>query len=159
VESASAERVCLVITAMDATNAATALLRSGRVELWLSTRLPDARARETILRERLGALPRAFPAANAEMLARNSHGLSGADLKRRRGRIVPHRDDGAELAPLSRGRAIFFLSRFEIGSRKAMAVARQHLRVRSRKRARERTESLAQNGFAGTRVRQASAEP
>jgi ATP-dependent 26S proteasome regulatory subunit len=80
-ESASAERVCVVITAMDATTLPPALLRSGRVELWLSTRLPDEHARETILRERLSALLRAFPAANVEMLARNSQGLSGADLK------------------------------------------------------------------------------
>jgi len=60
-----------LITAMDATTLPAALLRSGRVELWLSTRLPDARACETILRERLGALPRAFPAANAETCLAN----------------------------------------------------------------------------------------
>jgi ATP-dependent 26S proteasome regulatory subunit len=34
-ESASSERVCVVITAMDATTLPPALLRSGRVELWL----------------------------------------------------------------------------------------------------------------------------
>ena len=48
-------------------------------EAWLAW--PDERARETILRERLSALPRAFPPAIVEMLARNSQDLSGADLK------------------------------------------------------------------------------
>ncbi len=98
-ESASAGRVCLAITAMDATTLPPALLRSGRVELWLSTRLPDARARETILRERLGALPSAFPAANVEMLACNRHAWPYAHAVA----------TGGELAPLER----FFLRAIE----------------------------------------------
>ncbi len=80
-ESASAERVCVMITAMDSTMLPPALLRSGRIELWLHTRLPDEQARETILREKLSALPPPVSAANTKILARSSHGLSGADLK------------------------------------------------------------------------------
>lgn len=112
-ESASSERVCVVITAMDATTLPPALLRSGRVELWLSTRLPDERARENILRERLKALPHAFPAANVEMLARNSQGLSGADLKAvvEEGKLLYAHAlaNGAESAPVER----FFLRAIE----------------------------------------------
>jgi transitional endoplasmic reticulum ATPase len=80
-ESASSERVCLMITAMDANALPPALLRSGRVELWLHTRLPDEQARTMILRERLSTLPPPISAANVRMLASSSHGLSGADLK------------------------------------------------------------------------------
>ncbi|HTU44653.1 MAG TPA: ATP-binding protein [Bryobacteraceae bacterium] len=80
-ESASCERVCVMMTAMDTSALPAALLRSGRVELWLHTRLPDQQARETILRERLSALPSPISGADVTMLARRSHGLSGADLK------------------------------------------------------------------------------
>jgi transitional endoplasmic reticulum ATPase len=79
--SVSTGQVCVVITAMDATALPPALLRSGRVELWLTTRLPDEQAREMILREKLGALPPPVCAADVKLLARKSHGLSGADLK------------------------------------------------------------------------------
>jgi hypothetical protein len=48
-ESASAERVCVIIPAMDAHSLPPAILRSGRIELWLETRLPDAGARAAIL--------------------------------------------------------------------------------------------------------------
>jgi transitional endoplasmic reticulum ATPase len=48
-ESASADRVCVMMTAMDAASLPPALVRSGRIELWLETRLPDAAARRTIV--------------------------------------------------------------------------------------------------------------
>src|SRR5262249_42484907 len=44
-ESASNERVCVMLTAMHPASLPAALLRSGRVELWLETRLPDENAR------------------------------------------------------------------------------------------------------------------
>jgi ATP-dependent 26S proteasome regulatory subunit len=80
-ESASSERVCVIITAMDATSLPPALLRSGRVELWLRTRLPDEKAREAILRERLRSSPPPISNVDIAVLARQSNGLSGADLK------------------------------------------------------------------------------
>jgi shikimate kinase len=80
-ESASCARVCVMMTAMDTSALPPALLRSGRVELWLHTRLPDQTARETILREKLSAAPRPICGADVVMLARSTHGLSGADLK------------------------------------------------------------------------------
>ena len=80
-ESVSIGQVCVVTTAMDVTALPPALLRSGRVELWLTTRLPDERGREAILREKLSALPPPICTADIKMLARKSHGLSGAGLK------------------------------------------------------------------------------
>ncbi len=80
-ESASAERVCVMMTSMNAAALPPALLRSGRVELWLSTRLPDKPARATILREKLSALPSPLNSVDVEALAHESRGLSGADLK------------------------------------------------------------------------------
>jgi transitional endoplasmic reticulum ATPase len=40
-ESASAGRVCVMLTAMDVSNLPPALIRSGRIELWLEMHLPD----------------------------------------------------------------------------------------------------------------------
>jgi ATP-dependent 26S proteasome regulatory subunit len=80
-ESASRERVCVMMTAMHPGNLPAAMLRSGRVELWLETVLPDAEARSAILRERLAQLPAPFDAVDVHQLALVSHGLTGADLR------------------------------------------------------------------------------
>lgn len=80
-ESASAERVCVMMTAMNAGALPAALLRSGRVELWLETRALDTEARESILREKLAPLPPPLGHADAAVLASASRGLTGADLK------------------------------------------------------------------------------
>jgi ATP-dependent 26S proteasome regulatory subunit len=80
-ESASCERVCVMMTSMNARALPSALLRSGRVELWLHTRLPDEAARAVILREKLCVLPAPVNGADVDRLARAGHGLSGADLK------------------------------------------------------------------------------
>jgi SpoVK/Ycf46/Vps4 family AAA+-type ATPase len=79
-ESASAERVCVIITAMDAHSLPPAILRSGRIELWLETRLPDAGARAAILGERLSKAPPPLATADIGAIAEASHGLTGADL-------------------------------------------------------------------------------
>ena len=80
-ESASAERICIMMTAMEVSSLPPALLRSGRVELWLYTRLPDESARLDILREKVATLPAPFRDVDLEQLAKKSRGLSGADLK------------------------------------------------------------------------------
>ncbi len=80
-ESASAERICIMMTAMEVSSLPPALLRSGRVELWLHTRLPDESARLDILRERVTPLPSPFCDVELKQLAKRSRGLSGADLK------------------------------------------------------------------------------
>ncbi len=80
-ESASAGRVCIIMTAMNVGAIPAALVRSGRVELWLETKLPDQSARVEILRERIDLLPAALKAVDVEYLAAVGKGLTGADLK------------------------------------------------------------------------------
>jgi transitional endoplasmic reticulum ATPase len=81
-ESESAGGVCLVLTAMDVGNLPPALVRSGRIELWLETRLPDPAARAAILRDRCAQLPTSMGTVDVEQLAAVTEELSGADLKR-----------------------------------------------------------------------------
>jgi SpoVK/Ycf46/Vps4 family AAA+-type ATPase len=80
-ESASAGRVCVMLTAMHAGSLPAAILRSGRVELWLETQLPDEPARAAILRERIAPLPAPIGSADILELAAASQGLTGADLR------------------------------------------------------------------------------
>ncbi len=80
-ESASAERVCVIITAMDVNSLPPALLRSGRIELWLETRLPDTGARAAILTPRLAQLPPPLGAVDIGRIAEASAKLTGADLR------------------------------------------------------------------------------
>jgi transitional endoplasmic reticulum ATPase len=74
-------RVCVILTAMDAASIPPAMLRSGRVELWLRTRLPDEGARAEIFSEQLAGLTAPFSTAKIDVLARTSRGLTGADIK------------------------------------------------------------------------------
>jgi SpoVK/Ycf46/Vps4 family AAA+-type ATPase len=80
-ESASAERVCVMLTAMHPGNLPQAMLRSGRVELWLEVGPPDENARAAILAEKLAQLPDVVRAIDVQKLAEVSQGLTGADLK------------------------------------------------------------------------------
>lgn len=81
-ESESAGRVCVMLTAMDVANLPPALIRSGRVELWLETRLPDSEARATILRQYVLTLPPGIGEADVDRITEATEGLTGADLKR-----------------------------------------------------------------------------
>src|SRR6266567_2387818 len=81
-ESESAGGVCLMLTAMDVGGLPPALVRSGRIELWLETRLPDEAARVALLGDLCRQLPPALGDVNVEALARATDTLSGADLKR-----------------------------------------------------------------------------
>lgn len=81
-ESDTAGKVCVMMTAMDAGKIPEALLRSGRVELWLETRLPDAATRANILRRWMIAdLPQADQIDYATLAAR-TEGRTPADLRR-----------------------------------------------------------------------------
>jgi transitional endoplasmic reticulum ATPase len=82
IESESAGRICLMMTAMDVASLPPALVRSGRVELWLEMRLPDADARQAILAQRCASLPASVGPVDVARLAAASEGLTGADLKR-----------------------------------------------------------------------------
>jgi len=80
-ESASSGRVCVMMTAMEPSDLPAAMLRSGRIELWLETRLPDESARAEVFRDKLASLPAPLCNADIAMLAAMSRGLTGADLK------------------------------------------------------------------------------
>ena len=81
-ESESAGGVCLVLTAMDVGSLPPALVRSGRIELWLETRLPDREARAAILHDRCSQLPSSMGTVDEARLTDATEQLSGADLKR-----------------------------------------------------------------------------
>jgi len=81
-ESETAGRVCVMMTVMDIAGLPPALIRSGRVELWLDMRLPDEQARKEILAQHLTGLPAAFAGVDVARLASGTDGFTGADLKR-----------------------------------------------------------------------------
>ena len=81
-ESTSAGRICVMMTAMDVGNLPPALIRSGRIELWLETRLPDFEARAEILQQHLATLPPALLPVDLIRMAEETDGMTGADLKR-----------------------------------------------------------------------------
>src|SRR5688572_2752791 len=81
-ESKTAGRICLIMTAMDVGNLPPALVRAGRIELWLETRLPPVEARAAILRDLCGRLPAAIADVDVSAIAAATEGLAGADLKR-----------------------------------------------------------------------------
>lgn len=81
-ESESAGRVCVMMTAMDISALPPALVRSGRIELWLQTRLPDAEGRASILRTHLAEVSLLMSDVDVPVLAAATEGLTGADLKR-----------------------------------------------------------------------------
>jgi transitional endoplasmic reticulum ATPase len=81
-ESESSGRVCVMLTAMDVNHLPPALVRSGRVELWLEMRLPDSGARRAILQRHLNGLDQLFPGLDHAALVEATEGFTGADLKR-----------------------------------------------------------------------------
>ena len=81
-ESKSVGRVCVILTAMDVGNLPPALVRSGRIELWLNMRYPDLDARIAILQQQSDRLPEPFNTLDVGRVAAATEGLSGADLKR-----------------------------------------------------------------------------
>lgn len=81
-ESESAGRICVMMTAMDVGHLPPALIRSGRIELWLETRLPDAEARASILQQKLNALPPAITNVDLDQIVAETEGFTGADLQR-----------------------------------------------------------------------------
>lgn len=81
-ESESSKRVCIMMTTMDVASVPPALVRSGRIELWLETRLPDEDARFEILQDHSHKLPSELRKFDAARVAAGTDGLTGADLKR-----------------------------------------------------------------------------
>jgi len=81
-ESESAGRVCVMMTAMNVANLPPALIRSGRVELWLEMKLPDAEARTQILTRHVAELPAELRKVDMAALIPATDSFTGADLKR-----------------------------------------------------------------------------
>ncbi len=81
-ESESNKRVCIMMTTMDVSSVPAALVRSGRIELWLETTLPEHKARVEILTHHVSKLPPQLRSVDVNALADLSDGLTGADLRR-----------------------------------------------------------------------------
>jgi ATP-dependent 26S proteasome regulatory subunit len=71
-----------MMTAMNLSHLPPALIRSGRVELWLEMKLPDAAARGRILERQTKNLPVALQTAEQDKLIKASETFTGADIKR-----------------------------------------------------------------------------
>ncbi|MCR4315924.1 MAG: ATP-binding protein [Planctomycetes bacterium] len=87
-ESKESSTVCVIITAMNIGSLPPALIRSGRIELWLEMQLPGAMARTKILASRLREKPEIFRKLDPHLIASKTDGLTGADLKRLTGDSV-----------------------------------------------------------------------
>jgi transitional endoplasmic reticulum ATPase len=102
-ESESAGRVCVMMTAMNVAHLPPALVRSGRVELWLEMKLPDPQARTDILSAHLKNQPQELQQVDLPRLTSATEGFTGADLKRliEDGKAIYAYDKsrGAELMP------------------------------------------------------------
>ena len=136
-ESESAGRVCVILTAMDVGALPPALVRSGRVELWLETRLPDPAARLQILEDLMEQLPPPFPEASLQTIADDTDGLTGADIKR----VI---EDGKVLFAFDRSRKIptspvtdYFVRAIATVRENKKRYAEAEARIRSRPRAPE----------------------
>jgi predicted AAA+ superfamily ATPase len=80
-ESESSSQVTVILTAMNLGDLPEALVRSGRVELWLEMRLPDADARQILLARECAAFPDPLRGVIPERVIEATGGLTGADLK------------------------------------------------------------------------------
>ena len=81
-ESESAARICVMMTAMNVADLPPAMVRSGRVELWLEMKLPGPEARQSILHDLTASLPPELRLKQFDSLLAATEGLTGADLKR-----------------------------------------------------------------------------
>src|SRR5580692_2169617 len=81
-ESEGSSRVCVMMTAMNLRHLPPALVRSGRVELWLEMKLPDREARQSILSDHLAGVPAVLRDVDLASLSAASEGFTGSDLKR-----------------------------------------------------------------------------
>ena len=81
-ESESSGRVCVMLTAMDICHIPPALIRSGRVELWLETKLPDQPSRAILIEKLVSNLDLSSIDFDIDEIAMASEGCTPADLKR-----------------------------------------------------------------------------
>lgn len=81
-ESEGTARVCVMMTAMNLSHLPPALVRSGRVELWLEMKLPDAEARKRILQTHIAGIPSELASCDTAQVLAATDGFTGADIKR-----------------------------------------------------------------------------
>src|SRR5262249_53337471 len=81
-ESEGTARVCVMMTAMNLGHLPPALVRSGRVELWLEMKLPDSAARTKILETYAASLPPELKDFDRAAITGLTDGFTGADVKR-----------------------------------------------------------------------------
>lgn len=81
-ESRSASDVCVMMTAMDLGNIPPALVRSGRIELWLEMQLPDKTARRKLLEKLFAAYVHLDAESAWSDVISATDRFTGADLKR-----------------------------------------------------------------------------
>lgn len=75
-------RICVMMTAMDLKGLPLALLRSGRMEVWLEMNLPDTEARTGIIESYVSRLPIKPPPFDMTALGEKTKGFTPADLRR-----------------------------------------------------------------------------
>jgi transitional endoplasmic reticulum ATPase len=81
-ESETANKVCIMMTAMNVNKIPQPILRSGRVELWLSTRQPDVETRAAILQRWMGTEMVGHDKVDYLTIAERAEGCTQADLRR-----------------------------------------------------------------------------
>jgi transitional endoplasmic reticulum ATPase len=81
-ESEGRSRVCVMMTAMNLSHLPPALVRSGRVELWLEMKLPDSAARSRLLETHTRDLPPELTGYKRDDILSATEGFTGADIKR-----------------------------------------------------------------------------
>jgi transitional endoplasmic reticulum ATPase len=81
-ESEGTGRVCVMMTAMNLSHLPPALIRSGRVELWLEMRIPDAAARARIVARHTANLPTDLQSLDRLKIVEVTEMFTGADVKR-----------------------------------------------------------------------------
>lgn len=80
-ESESNAQVTVILTAMNLGDLPDALVRSGRVELWLEMTMPDAESRRILLERVVASFPEVMRGPVSEAVITATEGLTGADLK------------------------------------------------------------------------------
>jgi energy-coupling factor transporter ATP-binding protein EcfA2 len=90
IQSESTSKICVMMTAMNIAAMPGALLRSGRLEVWLETTLPDAETRAAIVAGHAARLADAVSAFDAAAVGAATEGFTPADLRRLVGDVASY---------------------------------------------------------------------
>ncbi len=81
-ESIENSQITVILTAMNIGSLPPALIRSGRIELWLMMQLPDAAARAAIFQDHLMRTTPYLQKVDLTPIVAKTEGFTGADVKR-----------------------------------------------------------------------------